>query len=147
VDPHDQLIHILQTAISPVVMISGVGLLLLSLTNRFARTTERARGLAAQRREADAAQRPRLHFQVQILYRRSRILMLSTIFALSSVLSSALLIVTLFVYYVTETGMYRCVAILFTLSQLSLVASLTLFIQDMTVSLRALREELSDRWV
>lgn len=144
-DPQDQLIRILQAAISPVVMISGVGLLLLSLTNRFARTTERARGLASQCREADDAQRPRLLLQLQILYRRSRILMQSTILALLSILFSALLILTIFAHYVAATNSYRLVAVLFALSQLSLVFSLVFFIKDMTMSLRALREELRDQ--
>ena len=38
----DQLIPILQLAIGPVILISGVGLLLLTLTNRFGRLVDRA---------------------------------------------------------------------------------------------------------
>jgi len=38
-----QLITALQTVISPVVLISGVGMLVLSMTNRFSHATDRAR--------------------------------------------------------------------------------------------------------
>jgi hypothetical protein len=56
-----------------------------------------------------------------------------------------LLIVTIFAHYVAATNLYHLVTILFALSQLSLVSSLILFIQDMTMSLRAQRAELRDQ--
>ncbi len=40
-----ELIPVLQVAIGPVILISGVGLLLLSMTNRLSRVIERARNL------------------------------------------------------------------------------------------------------
>ncbi len=138
----DQLISVLQTAISPVVLISGVGLLVLSMTNRFARTTERARSLIAKRAGADPEQHSRLDVQIRILYRRSRILLLSTCLALTSVLLAALLIVALFAHYLAAVNLYHVVIALFVLSLTSLVASLVLFIKDMTLSLQALKEEL-----
>lgn len=141
----DQLIRVLQTAISPVVLISGVGLLVLSMTNRFARTTDRARSLIALRASADAEQRSRLDVQIQILYRRSRILLLSTSLALTSVLLAALLIVALFVHYLEAVNLHHLVVVLFVLSLAGLVASLVLFIKDMTLSLQALRAELRDQ--
>ena len=38
-----ELIPILQIAVGPVILISGVGLLLLSMTNRLGRAIDRAR--------------------------------------------------------------------------------------------------------
>ena len=145
VENPDQLIRVLQTAISPVVLISGVALLVLSMTNRFARTTERARSLAAERAGADDIQRSRLDVEVRILYRRSRILLLSTSLALTSVLLAAFLIIALFLHYLAAVNLHDPILTLFVLSLASLVASLVLFIQDMTLSLRALREELRDQ--
>lgn len=136
--------RVLQAAIAPVGLISGVGLLVLSMTNRFARTTERSRSLAAQRAGAHEAHRARLDKQVRILFRRSRILLISTSLALTSVLLAALLIVALFVHYLSAANLHHLVVVLFVLSLASLVASLLFFIQDMTLSLRALREELQD---
>lgn len=140
----DPLIRVLQSAISPVILISGVGLLLLSMTNRFARTTERARSLAAQRDGVDAEQRARLAVQVRILYRRSRLLLLAIVSALASALWAALLIAALFLHYLTVINLHHSAVVLFVLSLASLVASLVFFIRDMSLSLRALREELHD---
>jgi hypothetical protein len=141
-DNHDQLIRVLQTAVSPVVLISGVGLLVLSMTNRFSRTTERARSLVMQRAESDPAKQARRDVQIRILYRRSRILLLSTSLALTSMLFSALLVVALFIHYLAAVNLHGVVIALFVLSLASLIASLVLFIHDMTMALRALREEL-----
>ena len=43
-----QLIPVLQTAIGPTILISGVGLLLLTMTNRLARTIDRTRAVARE---------------------------------------------------------------------------------------------------
>ena len=49
-----ELIPLLQTAIGPVILISGVGLLLLSMTNRFGRIIDRSRILAHEMRSGSA---------------------------------------------------------------------------------------------
>ena len=48
------LIPLLPTAIGPVILISGVGLLLLSMTNRFGRIIDRSRILAHEMRSGSA---------------------------------------------------------------------------------------------
>ena len=53
----ETLIRILHASISPVALISGVGLLILSMTNRFARVTDRLRELAAVEPAERAKQR------------------------------------------------------------------------------------------
>ena len=63
------LIPILQLAIAPVILISGVGLLLLTLTNRFGRVLDRARAL-----NRDAELSAHVREQIEILRRRASIL-------------------------------------------------------------------------
>src|SRR6516164_8100266 len=91
-----QLIPVLQVAIGPVILISGVGLLLLTLSNRFGRAVDRSRQLGREMREAADADRRRLAQQVEILYRRARVIRLSIIMAAVSVLVASLLIMVLF---------------------------------------------------
>src|ERR1017187_8388948 len=67
--PVSELIPVLQVAIGPVILISGVGLLLLTLTNRYGRTIDRSRQLVREQRECTEADRHRLDGQVEILYR------------------------------------------------------------------------------
>lgn len=138
------LIQILQTAISPVTLISGVGLLVLSMTNRFARTTDRARELARTARHESPDLAANLHVQIRILYRRSRILLYAISLALTSVFFISLVIVSLFVGSVLNLDQHIWIGMLFTLSLLSLAASLALFIHDMTLALQALKLELKD---
>lgn len=138
------LIQILQTAISPVTLISGVGLLVLSMTNRFARTTDRARELARAARRESPDLAANLHVQIQILYRRSRLLLYAISLALASVFFISVVIVSLFIGSVLNLDQHIWIGLLFTLSLISLTASLALFIRDMTLALQALKLELKD---
>ena len=91
-----ELIPVLQVAIGPVILISGVGLLLLTLTNRYGRTIDRSRLLVRELRELAATDRARLEGQIAILYRRARLIRLSIFLAGVSVLLASLLITVLF---------------------------------------------------
>lgn len=83
----DQLIRILTASIAPVIVISGVGLLLLSMINSYGRVIFRARELI---KDIDAAEegprRNRLLEQVRIIYRRARILRVAIILSSASIL-------------------------------------------------------------
>src|SRR5260221_7170355 len=91
------LVPILQLAVGPVILISGVGLLLLSMTNRLGRVIDRSRLLAEASRKGDPADRPRLTAQLKVLARRARMVRLSITLAAISVLLTALLIISLFI--------------------------------------------------
>jgi hypothetical protein len=67
------LVPTLQLAVGPVILISGVGLLLLSMTNRFGRIVDRSRLLVREFREAAAPDRERILAQLKVLARRARI--------------------------------------------------------------------------
>ena len=56
----EQIIPELRDAIGPVILISGVGLLLLTMTNRLGRTIDRARQLKAELSKRSAAEREQL---------------------------------------------------------------------------------------
>ena len=51
--PAFSVVEVLTASIAPVVVISGVGLLLLSITNRYGRAIDRARLLARGLEESD----------------------------------------------------------------------------------------------
>ena len=139
-----QLISALQTVISPVVLISGVGLLVLSMTNRFSHTANRTRLLAEEWQKVEGVPRDQVKSQIRILHRRLRVLLLSIVLALGSVLLAALLILSLFANYLFGTTFRGLVVVCFALSMLSLVFALILFICDMSLSLSALQEDLQD---
>ena len=91
-----ELVPILQIAIGPVILISGIGLLLLSMTNRFGRVTDRSRQLLLELRSAKDAQRKVILPQIDILSRRAALLRQAITLAIMSVLFAAVLVITLF---------------------------------------------------
>ena len=72
-----QLVPVLQTAIGPTILISGVGLLLLTMTNRLGRAIDRARILAGEIPTPTEAENAIVTAQLQILRRRARIIRLA----------------------------------------------------------------------
>ena len=136
------LIPVLQLALGPVILISGVGMLILTMTNRLGRTIDRSRQLVDLRRQAESENRIRLELQLGILWRRARLLRASITFAGLTVLLDALMMITLFVGALTTWRVAIAVAVVFALSLLSLIASIVLFLRDINLALRALGHEL-----
>lgn len=136
------LIIVLQVAIGPVILISGVGLLLLSLTNRYGRAIDRSRQLAGELREVSEADRERLAAQVEILYRRARVIRLSIIMGAVSLLLVAVLIILLFLAKLLNLEVGLLIALLFMSCMVALIVCLAAFIRDIQLSLHALKLEL-----
>jgi Protein of unknown function (DUF2721) len=140
--PLSQLIPVLQVAIGPVILISGVGLLLLTLTNRFGRTIDRSRQLVRELRACAGADRRRLEGQVEILYRRARLIRLSILLAGVSVLLASVLIIVLFLTALWKLEVALVISLLFIACMAAVIGSLAAFIRDINLSLVALKLEL-----
>ena len=139
------MIPVLQVAIGPVILISGVGLLLLTLTNRYGRTIDRSRLLVREFRQAAGADRARLEGQIEILYCRARLIRLSILLAGVSVLLASLLIIVLFLTALWKLEVGLLISLLFIACMVSLSGALAAFIRDMNLSLGALKLELGHR--
>jgi hypothetical protein len=139
----EELIPVLQTAIGPVILISGIGLLLLTMTNRLGRVIDRARILSAELLAADRTARARISPQLDLLWSRAREIRLAISLAAVSALCAALLVIVLFVTALLSAGSAWLVAGLFTACMVSLIASLGVFLHDLNQSLAALKLELA----
>lgn len=137
------LIPTLQLSIGPVILISGIGLLLLSMTNRFGRIIDRSRHLAEELREGEPLDL-RLTQELQILARRARIMRAAIALSAISVLLAAVLIIDLFIGSLLLLPVATSIAIVFSLCLASLIASLVLFIRDINLSLKALWLEIPE---
>jgi hypothetical protein len=80
------LVPTLQLSIGPVILISGIGLILLSMTNRFGRPLDRARHLTRDLHAASESGRARLIAQLRILSTRARMVRACIALAAISVL-------------------------------------------------------------
>lgn len=136
----ESLIKVLQASISPVAMVSGVGLLLLSLTNRFGRVTDRVRELVGERRNGNG--NASIDAQVKIFHRRARILRSAISCAVGCMFMASLMVVLLFGMAVFQFPAQLLVLVFFAASIAFLITSLTFFLLDMRLSLRAVEEEL-----
>jgi hypothetical protein len=140
--PLHELIPVLQVAIGPVILISGVGLLLLTLTNRYGRTIDRSRQLGRELRDLAGTDCERVEGQIEILYRRARLLRLSILLAGVSVLLVSLLITVLFVTALLRLEAGLMISLLFIACLVALSASLVAFIRDINLSLGALKLDI-----
>ena len=120
-----------------------MGLILLTLTNRFGRAVDRSRQLARELREQPEPTGQRLAAQVAILYRRARLLRRSIILAAVSVLLAALLIILLFVFALFQVESGWVIGFIFIACMLCLIAALLAFIRDIHLSIEALDLELN----
>ena len=137
-----QLIPVLQTAIGPTILISGVGLLVLSMTNRLGRTIDRARILAGEMPALPDDRRAMVTAQLQILWRRARIIRLAIALAAMSALSAAILIIVIFITALARVETAPLISVVFIVCMGCLIGSLIAFIHDINQSLLALKFEL-----
>jgi hypothetical protein len=139
-----ELIPILQVAIGPVILISGVGLLLLSMTNRLGRAIDRARILRQELRSGVSIDEERTRGQLQILWQRADHIRRAIILSTVSALLAACLIITLFVATVLRLDTGWLIACLFTGCLVALTGSLLIFLRDINQALLALKLEIGD---
>jgi hypothetical protein len=141
--PITQLVGILSASIAPVIVISGVGLLLLSMTNRYSRVIDRARALTRDLKgTVESERRGLIVEELQILYRRARILRLAIILSSISILFVGLTVFSLFAAQILRIRADYVSVPSFGLCLVALIGSLYFFIRDVSISLTALELEI-----
>ena len=134
----------LQNGISPIVLISGVGLILLSLTNRLGRTIDRSRSIVAELEKGETKRRELKIEELKILVKRSRILRGSIASIAFSILCSSLIIPVLVLNALFQIELTLLGILLFLLSVMAIILSAILLFFDVTLTLRALDHEVKD---
>lgn len=138
------LIPILQVAVGPVILISGVGLLLLSMTNRLGRVIDRARILDRELRPESPEDPHRNREQLRILIDRARLLRMAIVLASVSVLLAACLIISLFLATLLKLNAGALILVQFVGCLSCLICSMIEFIRDINLSLAAMKLEVYD---
>jgi hypothetical protein len=141
----EELAKVLQMSLSPVALISGVGLLLISMNSRIARAIDRARAISDEPAPAGDVERQQQKVQIEILYCRAVMLRRSITLAVLSILLAAVVALCLFAMYYFEIGLRAVVTTLWGAAIACLVVSLIFLIHDVTLTLRALKLHLEDR--
>lgn len=139
----DALLPMIQLAITPVILITGLGSLMLSMTNRFGRIVDRTRILAVQAQAASDASRPHIEAQLRILYRRAELVRRAVIFNTLGMFTSGTLVVVIFVSALANFGAGLAILALFMGAIAFLLAGLGYFLTDINLALKALGLEVN----
>jgi hypothetical protein len=137
-----ELIPILQMAIAPMIIVSAVSLLMLSLTNRYGRINDRTRYISHTLPHATGDEHARLAAQIPILYRRARLLRLAVAFAIISAILAAVLIIALFVTAFFQSNFILPAILIFIACMLALIAALVVYLIEVNHSLTAMQFEI-----
>jgi hypothetical protein len=134
----------LQACITPVALISGVGLLLLTITNRLGRVVDRIRYLVGELDTPNVKREKIKRNQVGILLKRARFLKNSIAWLLIGMISSCLIIPLLLIMNLLQVDLKLIGHLLFVVSILSMLVSFVYFFKDILSSLNAIKLEASE---
>ena len=132
--------HLIQVALTPIFLISAIGVTLNVLTSRLARIVDRARAMEDRLLHPDHIPDGRdLHAQLEILARRSRWINAAIILITLSALFIALVVVMLFVNAFLRYELSAVIAGMFIMSMLTLASALLAFLIEVRIATTTLR--------
>lgn len=126
--------HIIQLAVAPVFLISGVAALLSVFTNRLSRIIDRARLLSVEERRSSL-----LLEELHVLNRRARLIHRSITLATTSVLLISMVIVILFLGVFLPMDVASIVCVLFVGAMIALIGGLVTFLKEVRLATFSLR--------
>jgi Protein of unknown function (DUF2721) len=133
--------HLIQVALTPIFLISAIGVTLNVLTSRLARIVDRARAIEDVLRRSDQPTHDArdLHGVLGVLARRARFINAAITLITLSALFISLVVVMLFVNAFLRWDLSAFIACMFILSMVSLCAALLAFLIEVRIATRTLR--------
>jgi hypothetical protein len=131
--------HVIQLAVAPVFLLTGVGGLLAVLTNRLSRIIDRARTLEERAVRVAGAEQGTIHAELQLLSRRARLINSAVSLCTMCALLICAVIVALFVGAFLSTDLSVPIGLIFTGAMLALFWALVSFLREIYLATRNLR--------
>jgi hypothetical protein len=131
--------HVIQLAVAPVFLLSGVGVTLTVLTNRLARIVDRARVLEARPDHPEPDHQARLHADLKALAQRAKLVNGALTLCTSCALLICLVIVALFASPVLVLDLSGLIALLFVAAMAAYIGALLCFLREIFISTASLR--------
>lgn len=131
--------HVIQLAVGPVFLLTGVAGLLSVLTQRLARIIDRARVLEERLPGVPVSSLAGLHAELRLLSRRARLINLAVSLCTTCALLTCAVIVALFVGAFLSTDVSVLIGLIFIGAMLALVAGLVSFLREIYHATRQLR--------
>ena len=137
--PISAIAHVIQLAIAPVFLITGVCTLLNVLANRLGRIVDRARVLEAKLQAPEEARRAQMEAELKRLCRRARMVNLAITCSTVSALLTCVMISTLFTGTFVPANLAKVITVLFVAAMLALFLALLAFLREVIIASRNLR--------
>ncbi len=134
--------RLIQLSVVPAVLISGVGLLLLSFTNRLGRAIDRSRLLAREIQTGAPEEKEDLKKQLLIFFRRTELLRLCIVFSALSIFFCSAMLIGLFFLLFMGWAFQSLILFLFFISIVFLTLSVSFFLWDLFLTLKACKIEI-----
>ncbi|MYM29142.1 DUF2721 domain-containing protein [Duganella sp. CY15W] len=134
--------HIIQLAIAPVFLLSGVCTNLIVLTNRLARIIDRSRVLEDR---LDVAYSDPYLNELDVLYRRSHLINMSIFLSTACGLFVCLIVAMLFLGDITNFSLDKYIAGMFVVAVICLVGSFVALLREIFIASAAMRSHRHKR--
>jgi hypothetical protein len=131
--------HVVQLAIAPVFLLTGVSALLGVMTARLARVIDRARRIEAGWHQCAVAEQAAAKAELVLLKRRASLSSWAINFCAFAALLVCVVITTLFIDAFLSTNLTWLVGALFVLTMLALISGLVSFLREVYLATHTLR--------
>ena len=131
--------HVIQLAVAPVFLLTGVSGLLGVLTSRLSRIIDRARFLEERVTGVAESEQERIYGELRLLSHRARLINTAVSLCTLCALLICAVIVALFVAAFLVTNVALLIGVIFTAAMLALFSGLVSFLREIHVATRSLR--------
>ena len=135
--------HLIQLAIAPVFLLTGIAALLGVMANRLARVIDRARYFETAWAELDESTRAATRLELSYLERRRHLASWSINFCTAAALVVCLVIMTLFIDEMISVNLRWLAGALFVLAMVCLIGGLATFLREVYVATHSVRFDLA----
>ncbi len=126
--------HVIQLAVAPVFLLSGVGAILAVLINRLGRIVDRYRVLEHNNSGAAAGEESLRRLEMAILARRARLIHWAISLCTVGALFICIVVAALFIGSMLHVSVSQLIALMFIAAMLSLIAGLLSFLREITLA-------------
>jgi hypothetical protein len=137
--PASDIPHVIQLAVAPVFLLSGVGVTLGVLATRLGRIIDRARLLELRPLSAPGISHEMAEEELRTLSRRAQLINRAITLCVACALCVCMLIATLFIGALLGLGLVALLAGLFIASMLALIGGYLSFLREIFLATHSLR--------
>jgi Protein of unknown function (DUF2721) len=132
--PISNVVHVIQLAVAPVFLLTGVGAVLNVLANRLGRVVDRFRTLHVEQSSAAPLALSAIKAEMAVLAERARMIHWAIGLCTSCALFVCILIATLFLGSLANKNLSIIISLLFILAMFALILGLLLFLREIALA-------------